>query len=133
MGRLRRLASRLRVLFAGNRADSELDHEINEHLYLLSERFVRQGMRPEAAEQAARRQFGGIAKLREDHREARGMPFLECVLRDVFFSFRLVRRAPGFSLAAISILALGIAATTAVYSVAHAVILAPLPFANPDR
>ena len=63
MWRLRRLASQVQVLFAGNRADGELDHEIDEHLYLLSERFIRQGMRPEAAEQAARRQFGGIAKL----------------------------------------------------------------------
>jgi hypothetical protein len=133
MGRLRILASRLRGLFAGYAPDRELDCEIEEHLRSLAERFIRQGLSPKDAEYAARRQFGGVTQLREYHREARGISFIENFWRDLFLSLRLLRKRLGFSLVAITILALGICATTAIYSVAKAVVFAPLPFPNPDR
>src|SRR5579864_6698106 len=133
MWRFRILASRFRGQFAGRGADAELNREIEEHLHSLKERFVRQGMSPEAAEYAARRQFGGITQLRENHRDARGMPFIENGVRDLLFSLRLLRKNLAFSIIAISVLALGIGANTAVYSVAKGVVFAPLPFPKPDR
>jgi predicted permease len=133
MWRFRILASRFRGQFAGRNADAELNREIEEHLHSLTDRFVRQGMSPEAAEYAARRQFGGIRQLRENHRDARGIPFIENCVRDLLFSFRLLRRKLAFSLIAISVLALGIGANTAVYSVAKGVVFAPLSFPKPDR
>jgi predicted permease len=134
MGWFRILASRLRGQFKGRDADDgELNREIEEHLRSLAERFVRQGMWPDAAEYAARRQFGGITQLRENHRDARGIPFVENFVRDLLFSLRLLRKKLTFSLMAISVLALGIGANTAVYSVAKGVVFAPLPFPKPDR
>jgi len=133
MGRLRILVSRLLGLFTGEEANGELDSEIEEHLRLLSERFIRQGMSPEVARNAARRQFGGITQLREYHRETRGIPFIDHLWRDCVVSVRLLRKRFWFSLATITVLALGIGANTAVYSVARAVIFAPLPFPHPDR
>jgi hypothetical protein len=93
MGWFRILASRLRGQFKGRDADDgELNREIEEHLRSLAERFVRQGMSPDAAEYAARRQFGGITQLRENHRDARGIPFVENCVRDLLFSLRLLRK-----------------------------------------
>jgi predicted permease len=133
MWRLRTLVSRFRGQFAGRGADAELNREIEEHLRSLADRFIRQGMSPEDAVYAARRQFGGIPQLRENHRDARGIPFIEKVVRDLLFSFRLLRKNLAFSLIAISVLALGIGANTAVYSVAKGVVFAPLPFPKPDH
>jgi MacB-like periplasmic core domain len=133
MSWLRVLASRLRGIFVNQEADRELDREIEEHLRSLAERFVRQGMSREEAEYAARCHFGGIAQLRESHRDARGIPWIEHILRDLLLGLRLLRKRVAFSLVAIAILALGIGANTAVYSVAKAVIFAPLPYPHPDR
>ena len=133
MSWLRVLASRLRGMFVNQKADCDLDREIEEHLRSLAERFVRQGMSPEEAKCAAGRQFGGVTQLRESHRDARGAPWIEHILRDLLLALRLLRKRLAFSLVAIMILALGIGANTAVYSVAKAVIFAPLPFPHPDR
>jgi hypothetical protein len=108
MGRLRILVSRLLGLFTGEEANGELDSEIEEHLRLLSERFIRQGMSPEDARKAARRQFGGISQLREYHRETRGIPFIDHFWRDFVVSVRLLRKRFWFSVATITVLALGI-------------------------
>src|SRR5579859_2039864 len=133
MWRLRRLTSRIRGQFAGGDADADLNLEIEEHLRTLAERFVREGMSPADAEHAARRQFGGITQLRENHRDFRAMPFLDNCLRDLRFGVRLLRKKLAFSLITVSVLALGIGANTAVYSVAKGVVFAPLPFPKPDR
>ena len=130
---LRIFASRIRGQFSKREADDELNYEIKEHLRSLTDRFVRQGMSPDAAELAARREFGGITQLRENHRDARSLPFIENCLRDLLFGLRLLRKKFAFSLIAISVLALGIGANTAVYSVAKGVVFAPLPFPQPDR
>jgi putative ABC transport system permease protein len=90
-------------------------------------------MSPADAGRAARLQFGGLTQLREYHRDARGIPFVESWLRDLRFGLRMLRTSLGFSSIAIAVLALGIGAATAIYSVAKAVIFAPLPFAKPDR
>jgi hypothetical protein len=120
-------------MFFNQGADCELDREIEEHLLSLAQRFERQGMSPEEAEYAGRRQFGGVTQFRESHWDARGVPWLEHIVRDLLLGLRLLRKRLAFSLVAITILALGIGANTAVYSVAKAVIFAPLPFPHPDR
>lgn len=94
---------------------------------------MRQGMTPQDAAFAARRQFGGITRLPENHYEARGIPWLDHCARDLRFGLRLLRKKLAFLLIAIGVLALGIGANTAVYSVAKGVVFAPLPFHKPDR
>src|SRR5579864_3702741 len=133
MWRLRLLASRVRGLFTGRARDRELQDEIDEHLRALAERFVRRGMSPADAADAASRQFGGVMQLRESQRDARGIPLLGDLARDLWWSVRLLRKRLAFSLITITILALAIGANTAIYSVAKAVIFAPLPFPQPDR
>jgi putative ABC transport system permease protein len=133
MWRLQIFIARLRGLIDKDSADRELQQEIDAHLELLAQDFARQGMSPEAAHQAARRQFGGIAQLRENHREARGIPWLDHCGRDLRLSFRLLHKNLAFSFVAIGVLALGIGTSTAVYSVAKGVVFAPLPFPKPDQ
>jgi hypothetical protein len=131
MWRLQIFIARLRGLFDKNAADSELQQEIDAHLDLLARDFVRQGMSPEDARHAARRQFGGIAQLRQNQLEDRGIPWLEHCARDLRFGLRLLHKDLAFSLIAIGVLALTIGANTAVYSVAKEVVFAPLPFSKP--
>ncbi|HEX5084138.1 MAG TPA: permease prefix domain 1-containing protein [Blastocatellia bacterium] len=80
---LRALAAKLRGLFGDLKADQELDDEIGTHLRMLAERYVRQGMTEEEAVRAARRQFGNVTLLKEDHREMRGIRFIETLIQDV--------------------------------------------------
>jgi putative ABC transport system permease protein len=77
--------------------------------------------------------FGGIEAIKDEYRDQRGLPFLETLLRDSRYSIRQLRKSPVFAVTAIAILALGIGANTAVYSVARGVVFAPLPFPRPDR
>jgi putative ABC transport system permease protein len=94
---------------------------------------LRAGMSPDEARRQAVLKFGPVEAVKEDYRNERGLPLLETLLRDTRHAIRQLRKSPGFGLTAIVILALGIGATTAIYSVAKAVVFAPLPFANPDR
>ncbi len=133
MWRFRALLSRLRSMIAGGDAGAELDHEIEEHLRSLTQEFVRQGLPPAEAADRARRRFGSATQLRENHRDARRLPLIDNCRRDFHYGFRLLRKKLAFSILAISVLALGIGANTAVYSVARGVVFAPLPFPRPDR
>ena len=133
MWRLHVLFSRARSVVGKREADTELSREIDEHIRLLAERYVRQGMSPEEAGCAARRQFGGVAQRQEYHRETRTIAWINDLRRDLAFGMRLLRKRPGFSFVAIAILALAIGANTAVFSVAKGVVFASLPFPKPDR
>ncbi|HEX4165489.1 MAG TPA: permease prefix domain 1-containing protein, partial [Bryobacteraceae bacterium] len=132
MRRFRLFASRLGRVFKPY-SDKGFEQEIAEHLALLVARFERQGMTPEDARSAARRQFGNLAQLKEQQREHRGMPMLETTLHDLQFSLRQLLNLPGFSVVAIAVLALGIGANTAIFSVVNGVLLRPLPFDHPER
>lgn len=126
------LVSRLRGLFA-LRSGREFEQELDEHLRLLTARFEGQGMPPEDARYAARRQLGNLTQLKERHREASAAPVVEIILRDLNSGLHQLRNRPAFSLIAITVLALGIGANTAIFSVVNGVLLRPLPFARPDR
>jgi putative ABC transport system permease protein len=115
------------------RLDQDLDEEVQEHLDMLVERFIHQGMTPEEARYAARRQFGGFTQLKEDLRERHGLPQIEILVRDVRYAFRQLWAAPSFTIAAVLTLAMGIGANTAVFAVVDAVVFRPLPFSEPDR
>jgi predicted permease len=130
---LRALAARLRGLFGDRRADRELDEEIEAHLRLLTERYVRQGMSEAEAEWAARRQFGNVTLLQEVNREMRGIRPIETLVQDLRYGLRMLRRNPGFTFVAVFTLALGIGANTAIFQLIDAVRLRTLPVRAPQE
>ena len=130
---LRVLVSRIRATLQRGRLDDEFDGEVREHLEMLEERFVRNGMTHGEAYYAARRQFGGVTQMKENLRERRALPPADVMVQDVRRAFRQLRKAKWFTAAAALTLALGIGASTAVFAVLNAVVLRPLPFADPDR
>src|SRR3989475_2164429 len=117
MNRLLILLNRLLSLFGKRRLDEELDAELRAHLDALTEENIRRGMSAEAARFAARREFGGLEQTKELYRDQRGLPFLEALVHDVRFGLRVLAKNPGFTAVAVLTLALGIGATSAVFSV----------------
>ena len=130
---LRALLSRVAATFGRRRLDREIDEEVQNHLALLEERFTRQGMRPTEAFYAARRQFGGVTQMKDELRERRALPPLDVIIQDARHAFRQLQKARWFTASAALTLALGIGASTAIFAVLDAVVLRPLPFAQPDR
>src|SRR5262245_43268020 len=130
--RLVTFSSGLRFVLSRQRADEETRHEVEAHLELLAERYRRSGMSEDEARNAARRQFGSVLSSREQVYEMNSVGWLERLVRDLRFTLRTLRKTPGFTVAAIATLALGIGATTAVFSVLNAVLIRPLPYPQPD-
>ncbi len=133
MARLRMFFSRLGGFLRRGRFDEELDGEVRGHLELLTEEYKRRGMSGEEALDAARRQFGGVAQLKEDLRERRGLPGVDILLRDIRYAFRAMRRNPIFTATAIVTLALGIGANTAIFTLTNQILLRMLPVRDPAQ
>jgi putative ABC transport system permease protein len=128
--RLRRFVSRA---LAPERAERELDEELQAYVELLSSEKAAQGLSPEQARRAALLEVGGVEQVKEEVRGARFGSWLEDAARDLRHGARLLARTPGFTLAAVAALALGIGAATVIFSAVDAVLLKPLPYVDPER
>ena len=124
---------RIRSLLRGRRMDEELDEELRFHLERLTERHLDAGMEPGDARYAALRQMGGLERRKEECRDARGLVLLDEAGRDLRCALRQLRRDPVFACTGALLLALGVAATTSVFSIAYGVLLRDLPYDQPDR
>lgn len=127
------LLMRVRALVRAEAVDGELADEMREHLEQLTQEHIARGMTPAAARVAARREFGPVTQLVEESRDARGVMWIVTGWQDARLGVRLMTRAPGFAAALILTVALGIGATTAMFSVVYGVVLQPLPYREPDR
>jgi predicted permease len=130
---LRRLAQRILALGRTRRLDAQLDDEVQAHLELAERDAIAAGLSPEDARREARRRFGSIPRIQEEHRDRRSVRWVDTFVKDVRYGLRQVRRDPAFACVAIGVMAIGIGANTAMFSLMDAVLLKPLPYPEPER
>ena len=133
ISRIRQLAHRMLSLPRRKALDRRLEDEIQGHLDMVADEYVRRGMDPKEARLAARRDFGGVTAIAQQYREERGLPLLETTWQDLRLAFRSLLKNRTFAALAILSFGLGIGANTAIFSVLEAVLLRPLPFMQPER
>ena len=133
MRSLRRFFRRLISSATARRDEARLQAEIEEHLALQTAENVRAGLSQAEARREAALKFGSVEAIKESYRDQRGLPFIETLIRDSRLALRRLRMAPAFTVATILTLALGIGATTSIFTLAHAVLLKSLPVARPDE
>jgi predicted permease len=132
-GGLRAAAAKVAALVRRDQLDREFEQELASHLEMAAEDHRRRGLSAEQARRQAVLTLGGIETTRLLHRDTRGVPHMDVFLHDLRYTFRTLRRDAAFSLIAILILAIGIGANTAIFSLVNALLFRPLPFPRADQ
>ncbi|HEY3937535.1 MAG TPA: ABC transporter permease [Bryobacteraceae bacterium] len=130
---LKAVFARIRGSLRRRTFEADLDEELEAHLALLAERFVRRGLTPDEARSAARKQFGGVSQTKNALRDRSRFRPLETVLQDSAYVLRQFRRSPLFAITSILTLALGIGANTAIFTLVDQLILRLLPITDPQQ
>jgi predicted permease len=133
MRALRRFRRRLSSWVRRAQDEERLRAEIEEHLALQTAESIRAGLLPAEARRQALLKFGGVEATKESYRDQRGIPLLETLIQDTRHALRRLRMAPAFTIATVLTLALGIGATTSIFTLVHAVLLKSLPVASPGE
>ena len=128
-----RADGRLLDLLFSRRRERRLEEEIRDHLDLLAEQYVSAGMTPADARAEARREFGGVDRMKEAYRAQRGLPFADALWQDVRFAVRMMRRHRGFALTAVLVLGLGIGVNNMLFTILDAHTLRGLPIRQSRR
>lgn len=133
MKTLRRFVTRLRNLVTGRRGDARLREEMEDYVARAAEANLQAGMSEEEARRQARMKLGAVEAIREQYHAEEGLPLLECLVQDTRFSLRQMRRSPGFTLVVVLTMALGIAATTTIFTVVYSTLVRNLPYPQSER
>ncbi len=130
---LRAFLSRLRGSFGGAKQDRELAEELESHIQMDADELMKSGATEEEARRRAIVRLGGVDPTRERWRDRRGFPVLVELRQDLRDAVRTLKRNPGFAAVTVLTLALGIGGSTAIFTIVHGVLIARLPFRDPDR
>ncbi|HEY4354517.1 MAG TPA: ABC transporter permease [Acidobacteriaceae bacterium] len=133
MSALRRLWIRGWNFVSRRSGELRLREEVDQHITFETEANIRAGMTPAQALRTARVKFGPVETIRESYHQEKGIPLMETMLQNCIFAFRMMRKSPGFTVIAALTLALGIGATSAVFSLIQGVLLTPPPYEKPNQ